>query len=89
MATNKETIYIPLEDVESEHCALIVEKGLAQVKGVPTTGADPSDFFALVHTQKSPSFSAVTSHTSPGWALDRASKLDLVVPKGMIFLPFT
>ncbi|OYD42665.1 heavy metal translocating P-type ATPase [Sphingobacterium cellulitidis] len=34
MATNKETIYIPLEDVESEHCALIVEKGLAQVKGV-------------------------------------------------------
>ncbi|MGC4232637.1 MAG: heavy metal translocating P-type ATPase [Niabella sp.] len=36
MATNnnKETVYIPLEDVESEHCALIVEKGLAQVKGV-------------------------------------------------------
>lgn len=32
MATNRETIYIPLEDVESEHCALIVEKGLAQVK---------------------------------------------------------
>jgi Cu2+-exporting ATPase len=29
-------IYIPLEDVESEHCALIVEKGLAQVKGVET-----------------------------------------------------
>ncbi|MCE7044502.1 heavy metal translocating P-type ATPase [Dyadobacter sp. CY312] len=38
MATNKnrETVYIPLEDVESEHCALIVEKGLAQVKGVET-----------------------------------------------------
>lgn len=34
MATNRETIYIPLEDVESEHCALIVEKGLAQVKGI-------------------------------------------------------
>ena len=35
MATNnKETIYLPLEDVESEHCALIVEKGLAQVKGI-------------------------------------------------------
>lgn len=30
----KELIYLPLEDVESEHCALIVEKGLAQVKGV-------------------------------------------------------
>ena len=37
MATNnKETIYIPLEDVESEHCALIVEKGLTQVKGIET-----------------------------------------------------
>ena len=37
MATNnKETIYLPLEDVESEHCALIVEKGLAQVKGIST-----------------------------------------------------
>ncbi|RWW96748.1 heavy metal translocating P-type ATPase [Flavobacterium cerinum] len=38
MATNKtkEIIYIPLEDVESEHCALIVEKGLAEVKGVET-----------------------------------------------------
>ncbi|MCD1116736.1 heavy metal translocating P-type ATPase [Chryseobacterium turcicum] len=36
MATNnnKETVYIPLEDVESEHCALIVEKGLAKVDGI-------------------------------------------------------
>jgi Cu2+-exporting ATPase len=35
MATNnnKEIIYLPLEDVESEHSALIVEKGLEQVKG--------------------------------------------------------
>jgi len=31
---NRETVYIPLEDVESEHCALIVEKGLAKVDGV-------------------------------------------------------
>ncbi len=35
MATNsREPIYLPLEGVESEHCALIVEKGLAQVKGI-------------------------------------------------------
>lgn len=36
MATDnkKEIIYLPLEDVESEHCALIVDKGLAQVKGI-------------------------------------------------------
>lgn len=35
MATNnKPIIYLPLEGVESDHCALIVEKGLAQVEGV-------------------------------------------------------
>ncbi|RQP07653.1 MAG: copper-translocating P-type ATPase [Chryseobacterium sp.] len=36
MATdsNKDIVYLLLEGVESEHCALIVEKGLAQVKGV-------------------------------------------------------
>lgn len=36
MGTNEEIVYLPLEDVESEHCALVVEKGLAQVKGVET-----------------------------------------------------
>lgn len=35
MATdNKQTITLPLEDVHSEHCAMIVDKGLAQVEGV-------------------------------------------------------
>lgn len=35
MATyNKQTVFLPLEDVESEHCAMIVDKGLAQVKGI-------------------------------------------------------
>lgn len=38
MATdkNKEIIYLPLEDIESKHSALIVEKGLADVKGIET-----------------------------------------------------
>ena len=38
MATENKngTIYLPLEDVESEHCAFIVDKGLAQVKGIET-----------------------------------------------------
>lgn len=34
--SNKKNVYIPLEDVASEHCALIIEKGLAQIKGVET-----------------------------------------------------
>ncbi|MGN6296425.1 MAG: heavy metal translocating P-type ATPase [Ginsengibacter sp.] len=33
---NKSIIYLPLEDVESEHCALIVDKGLSKVKGIKT-----------------------------------------------------
>jgi P-type Cu2+ transporter len=31
---NSKTIFLPLEGVESEHCALIVDKALAEVKGV-------------------------------------------------------
>nr|WP_294929560.1 heavy metal translocating P-type ATPase [uncultured Flavobacterium sp.] len=38
MATDKkkQVIYLPLEDVESEHCSLIVEKGLARLKSIET-----------------------------------------------------
>lgn len=34
--TTKESIYLPLESVESEHCAMIVDKGLSKVQGVET-----------------------------------------------------
>ena len=27
------TVYLPLENVESEECALIVDKGLSKIKG--------------------------------------------------------
>lgn len=48
MATNKEVIYIPLENVESEHCALIVEKGLSQVKGVETNKVETNNRRAVI-----------------------------------------
>lgn len=32
--TDNEIIYLPLENVDSEHCAMIVDNGLAKVKGV-------------------------------------------------------
>lgn len=49
MATNdKELIYLPLEDVESEHCALIVDKGLSQVKGVETHKVELNDHRAAI-----------------------------------------
>lgn len=34
MASNQNTIYLPLENVESEHCALIVEKALEKTNGI-------------------------------------------------------
>lgn len=33
-SNNLQTIFLPLENVESEHCALIVDKGLAKVNGI-------------------------------------------------------
>lgn len=34
MTNKNQIIYLPVEEVNSEHCALVVEKGLAQVKGL-------------------------------------------------------
>lgn len=34
MSTQNDIIYLPLEGVESEHCAMIVEKGLEKVQGI-------------------------------------------------------
>lgn len=50
MATNnnKEAVYLPLENVESEHCALIVEKGLAQVKGIESPKVELNNRRAVV-----------------------------------------
>jgi len=49
MATvNKEMIYLPLEDVESEHCALIVDKGLSKVKGITTHKVELNNHRAVI-----------------------------------------
>ena len=55
MATNKnnEIIYLPLEDVESEHCALIVDNGLAQVKGVETHKVELNNRRAVITVNNS------------------------------------
>ncbi|MFA7688334.1 MAG: cation transporter, partial [Moheibacter sp.] len=34
MATEKNSVYIPLENVDSEHCALIVDKGLSEISEI-------------------------------------------------------
>ncbi|WP_336837521.1 heavy metal translocating P-type ATPase [Sphingobacterium siyangense] len=50
MATDiyKDTVYLPLEDVESEHCASIVEKGLAQIKGLASYRVELNNHRAVI-----------------------------------------
>ena len=49
MATNNnDTIFLPLENVESEHCALIVDKGLSQVKGVESHKVELNNRLAAI-----------------------------------------
>lgn len=44
----KETVILPLENVESEHCALIVDRGLAKVKGITEHRVELNNRRALV-----------------------------------------
>lgn len=47
-------IYIPLENVESEHCALIVDKGLAEIKEISAHKVDLNNHRAIVTAKKYP-----------------------------------
>ena len=51
MATVSDTsLYIPLEGVESEHCALIVDKGLSKVPGITAHKVELNNNRAVVNT---------------------------------------
>lgn len=52
-ARKNEIIYLPLEDLESEHCALIVEKGLSQVKGVESQRVELNNHRAAITVSNS------------------------------------
>jgi P-type Cu2+ transporter len=47
---NNSSIYIPLEGVESEHCALIVDKGLDKVDGITTHKVELNNSRAVIGT---------------------------------------
>lgn len=51
-ANNKEKIYLPLEGIDSEHCAFIVEKGLAKVEGIETSKVELNNHRALITVNK-------------------------------------
>lgn len=50
MATNNNEILIPLEGVDSEHCALIVDKGIAELKGVSSHRVELNNKRAVIQT---------------------------------------
>lgn len=47
-------IYIPLENVDSEHCALIVDKGLSEVKGITSHKVELNNKRAVIEAGKNP-----------------------------------
>lgn len=49
-----DAIYIPLENVESEHCALIVDKGLENVKEINTHQVELNNQRAVITAKKYP-----------------------------------
>lgn len=50
--TDRELLYIPLEGVESEHCALIVDKGLKELEGVTTHKVELNNNRAVINETK-------------------------------------
>ena len=51
MATNNNEFRIPLEGVESEHCALIVDNGLEKLSGVESHRVELNNKQAIIKTQ--------------------------------------
>ena len=50
MAKGNNTIYIPLEGMDSEHCALIIDKGLAKVNGIESHKVELNNNRAVIET---------------------------------------
>lgn len=78
MATNnnKEIIYLPLEGVESEHCALIVEKGLAKVDGIETHKVELNNQRAAITvTNEEVLANAVTAIKDLGYGVTTVKKV--------------
>ncbi len=57
MATNNNEFRIPLEGVESEHCALIVDNGLKKLKGVGSHRVELNNKQAVIQSNNQDSVS--------------------------------
>ncbi|MBN8703164.1 MAG: copper-translocating P-type ATPase [Bacteroidetes bacterium] len=76
MATNNKEIRIPLEGVESEHCALIVDNGLSKLTGVDSHRVELNNKQAIIRTQNQETVSeAVKTIRDLGYGVTTVKKL--------------
>jgi Cu2+-exporting ATPase len=59
MATNNNEILIPLEGVESEHCALIVDNGIGKIKGIQSHRVELNNKRAVIQSNQQETLSEV------------------------------
>lgn len=75
MATDSNEIRIPLEGVESEHCALIVDKGLAKLKGVESHRVELNNKQAVIQVKNQDAISqAVSTIRDLGYGVSTVKK---------------
>lgn len=76
MATEIKTpLYIPLEGVESEHCALIVDNGLTEVKGIKSHKVELNNRRAVITSDNSETLpQAVKAIRDLGYGVTTAKK---------------
>lgn len=77
MATeNINTIHLPLEGVDSEHCALIIDKGLSKVEGIKTHKVELNNNRAVITTNDEPGTvpKAVKAIRDLGYDVDTVKK---------------
>jgi len=75
MATNNYEFRIPLEGVESEHCALIVDNGIAKLKGVEAHRVELNNKQAIIQTTNQDSLSeAVKTIRDLGYGVTTVKK---------------
>lgn len=75
MATNNNEFRIPLEGVDSEHCALIVDNGIAKLKGVESHRVELNNKEAIIKTQNQETVSeAVNAIRDLGYGVTTVKK---------------
>lgn len=76
MATNNNEFRIPLEGVDSEHCALIVDNGIAKLKGIESHRVELNNKVAIIKTQnKDAVLEAVKTIRDLGYGVTTVKKL--------------